>query len=79
MNSKSSDKQDFMQSLSTRDNLTSTNKTRQNPMDDRFSKNLKFHQCYVEEQAKMRDSFMYDSFKILKSLVKKLANFVAYI
>ena len=48
-------------------------------MDDRFSKNLKFHQCYVEEQAKMRDSFMYDSFKILKSLVKKLANFVAYI
>lgn len=29
-------------------------------------------QCYVEEQAKLRDTFMLDSYKILKSLLNKL-------
>jgi hypothetical protein len=39
----------------------------------------KLHQCYVEEQTKVRDSFILDSFKILKSLVKKLTHFLLYL
>jgi hypothetical protein len=36
-------------------------------------------QCYVEEQTKMRDSFIVESFKILKSLLKNLKIFLAYL
>lgn len=33
-------------------------------------------QCYVEEAAKLRDSFMIESYKILKSLLKNLEIFL---
>lgn len=36
-------------------------------------------QCYVEEQAKPRDSFMVDAYKILKSLMKNLRRLVLHL
>lgn len=36
-------------------------------------------QCYVEEAAKLRDSFMIESYKILKSLLKNLEIFLVHL
>jgi hypothetical protein len=43
------------------------------------SKGPKLKQCYVEEQAKLRDSFMVEAYKILKNLVKNVEIFLVYI
>lgn len=47
---------------------------------DNFSKKAqkKPKQCYIEEGARMRDSFMLESYKILKNLVKNVQKFVVY-
>lgn len=36
-------------------------------------------QCYVEEQAKPRDSFMVDAYKILKSLMKSMRRLIVHL
>ncbi|CDW88498.1 UNKNOWN [Stylonychia lemnae] len=65
-----------LQSLSTRDNI----KGQHNKEEQKITlKNQKMRQCYVEEQAKLRDSFMIDSYKILKSLIKNIENLMVYI
>jgi len=36
-------------------------------------------QCYVEEQAKPRDSFMVEAYQILKSLMKNMKRLVIHL
>ncbi len=36
-------------------------------------------QCYVEEQAKPRDQFMVDAYKILKALLKSLRRLIVHL
>jgi len=36
-------------------------------------------QCYVEEQAKPRDSFMVEAYKILKSLMKSMRRLIIHL
>ena len=70
----------MFQSLSTRDNLTSF-KARNYLVENEEKKSghgIRMHQCYVEEQTKMRDSFMVESYKILKSMMGKLTSFLTY-
>jgi hypothetical protein len=66
--------------MSTRENLTSyKGRITQMDNDDKNSKILNMRQCYVEEQAKIRDSFMIDSYKILKSIINKLTTFLHFL
>ena len=43
----------------------------------RLKQNPAFN-CYIEEQARVLDSFIIDSFKILKSLLKRVNMFLIY-
>lgn len=55
---------------------------KQNEIDELFTTNKLFNQkikqIYVEESSKIRDSFILDSFQILKSLNKKFVHLLAY-
>ncbi|CDW80567.1 UNKNOWN [Stylonychia lemnae] len=74
----------LLQSISTRDQFTSP-KLNKNIMttEDRIKKKKSRQtvgpiNCYVEEQARVLDSFMYDSYQIFKSLIKRLNHFLLF-
>jgi hypothetical protein len=44
-----------------------------------FRKTVVPRQCYVEEQAKPREQFMVDAYKILKSLMKSIKRLIVHL
>ncbi len=67
----------MLSSLSTRDQFTSPKSGRDlNPSTSLNDKNIK--QCYVEEQTRVLDSFMIQAYNVLKSLVRRLKQFMAF-
>eukprot|EP00347_Sterkiella_histriomuscorum_P018713 403344459 len=69
----------LMTSISTRDQFTSP-KLREKYLitEDRRREKQLATNCYVEEQARILDSFMIDSYNILKSLISRLNHFMIY-
>ena len=65
-------------SISTRDNFTSPKFREKMLLSEDRSKIILAPRCYVEEQARVLDSFMLDSYKIFKSLTKRLNHFLLY-
>lgn len=67
-----------MMSISTRDNFTSPKFREKMLLSEDRSKIIYAPRCYVEEQARVLDSFMLDSYKIFKSLTKRLNHFLLF-